>query len=271
MTPHARVSVNPMCMWHDPYEKEVATFRDLGVRTVGVQSRKMLDHGWQQAADLFRAADLDVAYVAHPVVATADDVDGWRREEDTWLRLIDDCVELGSRLIYFTSGPPGQLTWNEAVDALAARMERIVAHARDAGVALAVENTVSSRPELGFVFSLRDAVRLARTVGIGVCADMYCCWIEPDLAQVLRESMDVIRLVQASDFVIGTLSQPNRWVPGDGDLPLERLLADVRDAGYTGLYDLELLGPAIDEQGHAEAVRRGVAWMSGTLTRLGVR
>ena len=74
-----------------------------------------------------------------------------------------------------------------------------------------------------------------------------------------------MRLVQFSDFIVGTLVQPNRWVPGDGDLPLERLLDDVLAAGYTGIFDLELLGPAIAEEGAESALRRGLEWMTRML------
>ena len=54
-------------------------------------------------------------------------------------------------------------------------------------------------------------------------------------------------------------------MPGDGDLPLERLLDDVLAAGYTGIFDLELLGPAIAEEGAESALRRGLEWMTRML------
>ena len=46
-----------------------------------------------------------------------------------------------------------------------------------------------------------------------------------------------------SDYVLGDRSAPCRSVPGDGDIPLRRLIDDLLTAGYTGLFDLELVGP----------------------------
>jgi sugar phosphate isomerase/epimerase len=73
-----------------------------------------------------------------------------------------------------------------------------------------------------------------------------------------------------SDYAVGTLSTPNRLVPGDGDIPIERILRDVLDAGYTGMFDIELIGPRIEDEGYGPAISRSVDWLTGALTRLGV-
>ena len=75
--------------------------------------------------------------------------------------------------------------------------------------------------------------------------------------------------VQVSDYAIGTLSTPDRLVPGDGDIPIERILGDVLDAGYTGMFDIELIGPRIEDEGYASAIGRSVDWLGAALTRLG--
>jgi sugar phosphate isomerase/epimerase len=115
---------------------------------------------------------------------------------------------------------------------------------------------------------LRDAADLARATGIGVVLDVYSCWYERDLDAVVRDNLDLLALVQISDFVIGTLNTPNRAVIGDGDVPLERLLGMVIEAGYVGAFDLEILGPRIEEEGYASAIRRSVDGASAILDRL---
>jgi sugar phosphate isomerase/epimerase len=109
----------------------------------------------------------------------------------------------------------------------------------------------------------------ADELDIGVNVDVYCCWVERGLAQTLRDHLDRVELVQFADFVIGTPCQPNRWVPGDGDLPLERLLDDILATGYAGTFDLEVLGPAIDRIGPAEAITRGASWLGDRLRERG--
>lgn len=60
---------------------------------------------------------------------------------------------------------------------------------------------------------------------------------------------------------MGTLSVPNRWVPGDGDLPIARLLAETLALGYRGVVDLELVGPAIKAEGPEFALSRALKWL----------
>jgi sugar phosphate isomerase/epimerase len=63
--------------------------------------------------------------------------------------------------------------------------------------------------------------------------------------------------------VIGSLSTPDRAVPGDGDIPLARIIAALLDAGYQGAFELEMVGPRIESEGYESAIARGVANVSG--------
>ena len=48
-----------------------------------------------------------------------------------------------------------------------------------------------------------------------------------------------------------------------------RILGDLLAAGYPGLFDLELVGPRIDEEGYDAAVPRAVEVLGAMLTELG--
>ncbi|MGF7122171.1 TIM barrel protein [Rhodococcus sp. BE178] len=79
--------------------------------------------------------------------------------------------------------------------------------------------------------------------------------------RTLADNLDAIHLVQLGDHRVEVTSVPNRWVPGDGHIPLDRLVREVRELGYAGLVDLELLGPAIDDEGPESALGRGLDWI----------
>ncbi len=66
----------------------------------------------------------------------------------------------------------------------------------------------------------------------------------------MADAVDVLRLVQVSDYVIGTLRTPDRAVPGDGDIPLARIIGQLLEAGYDGVFDIELIGPRIEVEGY---------------------
>ncbi|MEU5694374.1 TIM barrel protein [Actinosynnema sp. NPDC020468] len=227
---------------------ELALYPETGADAFGLAAAKV--------AGGLPEAPLPPAYLVHPFTADPTDDAGW----DAQCAALVDAIDLGPPLVYVTSGPSGALRWEEAADRFVERLTPVVAHARAAGVGLAIENTLSVRCDLSFTHSVRDAAAVADRLGIGLCVDLYCCWQESGLRDTLAAHLDRIALVQVSDFKPGTLTFPNRWVPGDGDLPLDRLLADVLALGYDGVVDVELTGPAIDAEGPRSALTRAVAW-----------
>ena len=265
---HDRISVNPMAMLAMPFDEEVAALAALGIDRAGISVRKLDELGWTSGLDTYRTAGLEIPYLVHGIFAPVGDEAGWHAELDMLLRAVDTAAEVGATCIYFCSGPVGSLRWEEGVAALGERLAPVIQRSTGCGVDLAIENTLSSRTDCSFVFTLRDAVTLAQELDITVCADLYGCWLDPDLRQTLRDHVDLIRLVQVSDRDLGSLVQPSRRVPGDGDLPLARLVADVLDSGYEGLFDLELLGPHIEAEGAPSAAGRSVTWLSDALDRL---
>ena len=114
---------------------------------------------------------------------------------------------------------------------------------------LLVENASPFNADIHIAHTLADAIRLAEVAGIGVCIDLHACWIEAGLKNLIERAMPITGLVQVSDYVLGDRSAPCRAVPGDGAIPLERILGDLLDAGYGGVFDLELVGPRIDAEG----------------------
>jgi sugar phosphate isomerase/epimerase len=132
-----------------------------------------------------------------------------------------------------------------------------------------LEHTGSLRVDLSFIHTLRDAIDVARQWGVGVCVESTACWVERGVSETIRAGVDTIRLTQVSDFVIGTLEARSRAVPGDGDLPLRWFIGELLNAGYDGMFDLELLGPRIEAEGFPSAIERGVAAVSEILSSLG--
>jgi len=263
---HPRLSVNPQVAGYRGFDDELQLWADLGVTRVGLMSMTLAPYGWDRGLAAARDAGLEVPYLVHGIYTPVTDGEGWKADLESLLACVAGAQTIGAKCVYFCTGPPGRATWEGAVELFGERMQPIVSAARTAGVGLAVENTLSLRTEISFIHSVRDGVIAARQIGIGICADTYACWVERGLRDTLRDNVDLLHLVQISDFKIGTMVQPNRWVPGDGDLPIERIIRDVVDSGYAGVFDLELLGPAIEQEGGHSAVRRGVAWMNGALT-----
>ncbi|WP_082564075.1 sugar phosphate isomerase/epimerase family protein [Nocardioides sp. Root140] len=246
----------------------LACLSRLRVDRVAIGSRQLEGHGWREAEAAIKASGLVVGSIGSGLTTPASvDSPAGREQLELAAQSIDFAARLGIPVVTLTTGPAGPLCWEEALTSFAVRLAPLAARADDLGITLTVENTHSLRSDVSFLHTLRDAVAAARHLGVGVCADLYCCWAEPRLAATLADGLDVIRIVQYGDFVHGTLEQPNRWVPGDGDLPLDRLVRDVVAAGYTGVHEIEILGPRIDAEGVEGAHARALEWLDRQLSK----
>jgi sugar phosphate isomerase/epimerase len=116
---------------------------------------------------------------------------------------------------------------------------------------------------------LRDTITLAEMSGLGICIDVFHCWAEGDLDALLQRALPRTRLIQLSDYVLGDRALPGRAVPGDGAIPIEAFIAQALAAEYAHGFDLELIGPRIDEEGRLESARRACDVVGPMLDRLG--
>ena len=266
---HPRISLNTMCLPGSALQQDCAFAVEHGFARITIDSGKLATIGSGDGGRLVRDAGLEVATVVQPHWFTLDDPSSWPATRQAQLHFLDQAAELGAKSVYGITGPAGSLEWGEAAQAYAEAVEPSARHARSLGIALAVEPTNPLRMNINLCHSLRDVVELAELAGVAVCIDMYGCMGEAHLQRTIESCIGNTALVQVCDFVFGTLNTPNRAVPGDGDLHLERILGWMVEAGYDGAFDLELNGPRIDEEGQYAAALRGAQALTGILERIG--
>jgi sugar phosphate isomerase/epimerase len=106
------------------------------------------------------------------------------------------------------------------------------------------------------VHRLSDTTKVARKAGITVIPDIFACWVDADIEEAIAEAGPSISLIQISDHVYGDRGLPCRAVPGDGAIPFGRLVPAFEAAGFTGYYDLEIIGPRMQAEGQDQGLRR---------------
>ncbi len=266
---HPRISVSAISTWSWSIEDDLAFYARNGIDQVGISLRKLDVTGYDKGARLVADAGVRVTNLLGLGPFTLSDPGRWPAQQQRLMAALDTAQAIGAECLILTTGPAGQLSWEDAADALESAMAPVLAEALRRGVPFALEHTHALRSDVGFVHSLRDAIDLARRLGIGVCMEINACWTERGLADTIRTSVDDLRLVQVSDYVIGTTTTPDRTVPGDGDIPLARILSLLEAAGYRGCYDLELIGPRIESEGYESAVPRAVDALAELLAQVG--
>jgi sugar phosphate isomerase/epimerase len=266
---HPRISVSAISSFHWSLDEDLAFYAEAGIDNVGVSVAKLERFGWDEGVKRVVDSGITAGNIIGLGPFHLDEPKQWEAQRERLERALDAAATLGPGCLVFTTGPAGALTWEEAADALQEAMAPLLSDARARGIRFALEHTNPLRVDVGFVHTLADDMDLARRLGTGVCMEINACWAERGLRETIQAGVDTLALVQVSDYAIGTLSTPNRLVPGDGDLPIERILRDVLDAGYTGMFDLELIGPRIEEEGYGPAIRRSVDWLTAALERIG--
>lgn len=267
---HPRIVVNSASMIAWPLERDVALLRDLGLRRIALLARKLDALADDDLAErLVRAAGLDVdSLMVGPLLDLAHPQQ-WDEGRAALRRALARARRFGADAAVITSGPAIGLTWEEAADAFVAAARPVVDEARADGMDVVVEHTNGLRFDLGFLHNLRDTIDVAGRAGARVCLEVNTVWAERALRDTIRSGVGRIRIVQVNDFIVPTTTTPDRGVPGDGAIPLERIFRDLEEAGYRGPYELEIVGPRIEAEGYDSAVRRSVAHVDALLRRVG--
>ncbi|MGH8995149.1 MAG: sugar phosphate isomerase/epimerase family protein, partial [Acidimicrobiales bacterium] len=241
---HPRLSVNAICSMNQSLEDDLALWATLGIDNVGLISPKLEVAGWEASREAVLDAGLRVSSMSCYRDGIADS--------------LEFAASIGTPVLYIVAGTAGSTPWEEAATKFCEELAPFVTRAKEVGVVLSVEPTNPLRTDVSFVHCVRDAVDLARMADMGVTVDFYSCWYERGIDELIRKHIDLVALVQISDYKLGTFDMPNRCAVGDGEVPVERLMGTVLDAGYRGPFDLEILGPRIEEEGYRAPIARSI-------------
>jgi sugar phosphate isomerase/epimerase len=267
---HPRVSLHQVAFVTESTRAFIDHCRAIGVQHMTLATPVLTRPGDLEDAEQALAAGGPRASTVNHVFGVYPNLEQDSGEAATHLlEAINITARLGGSAIYLISGGRGSLDWEQAAERFATLIAPCKAAAEAKGVRLLVENASTLNVDIHSAHTLPDAIRMAEIAGIGVCLELHACWMEGNLRENFRRAMPLTGLVQVSDYVLGDRTTPCRAVPGDGVIPLERLLGDILDAGYNGLFDLELVGPRIEAEGARPATTRAAEYLSELLTRLG--
>ena len=263
MTNHRRLSASEMCTYPWSFADELVLWDELELHQVGLLAGKVDAHGREDAVAKLHERSMTATTV---ITGNFDlsDPGSWDEKREAVKSAIDLAAEVGGA-VYFTPGRRDGRSFDELTASLAEAVAPCVDYAGERDVPLAIEPT--QRTDQSFVHTLRDSLDVADRARISVIADLGNCWTERDYEDVVRHAGTHIAVVQFSDVPYGTSADPypGRVVPGDGDLDVAGFIRAALDAGYEGAFELEVVGRAIDDEGHGPALRRSVAYANAVL------
>jgi sugar phosphate isomerase/epimerase len=262
---HERLSVHNVTFFGSTLPELQKYWTDLGVSRLSILDSQLLD---PELPKLLQHSDYTVEAVYHLFASGAISNDPLAAR-DALDRVIDAAAAVNARTVYLLTGGRGSLSWAQAAQRFCEMVSPCALRAERVGVALAIENASSLYADLHLAHTLRDAITLAEMSGLDICIDVFHCWAESDVEELLQRALPRTRLIQLSDYVLGDRSLPSRAVPGDGTIPIEAFVTQALAGGYAGGFDLELIGPRIEQEGRLESARRACDVVGAMLDRLG--
>jgi sugar phosphate isomerase/epimerase len=256
-----RFSVNQGMTPRLTFAEDLAAIREAGGQGVGIAAgevgyglRKITD----DSADLERLRDSGLrAVFCNPttpsVLPRRQRVAGvlGRGAVDPEARVDGICRDI-ARLAPFeplccicVPGPIGDYEPARAREIAAAGLKRAAQAAADYGMNLAVEPMHSSiHDEFSFLNTIPDTVDLLDEIGepnAGIMLDVWHIWDTDNLLDHIRSNADRIIGVHLDDWRDPTRTWCDRVLPGDGSADLGGILKALRDGGYDGWFELEVL------------------------------
>lgn len=260
---HTRLSVDAMCTFSWSFEEDLTLWTSLGVKSAGLLISKIDDDPRRKMRDL-----TDAGICASTLIVPAFELrqpDSWGHTRAVHRDAIELMAEFGGHSIYFTPGRTAGVSWRDDLARLARAAAPTVDYAAANGVLAAIEPTL--RTSASFVNTLRDAIDVAEVTGLALVPDFGNIWMERDISELLARAIPHAALIQITDFMIESACRAHI---GHGELPLRRMMMDVLEAGYTGLFDLEVIGPEFSAPVDETGLRRGIEQASAFLGELGI-
>lgn len=262
---HKRLSVHNVTFYGASLVQLREHWAALGVSRLSILDSQLLD---PELPILLQHNDYTVEAVYH-LFAGGSLTSDPRAAREALSTVVDAAADVGAHTVYMLTGGRGNLTWKQAAERFSALVAPCAARAKAAGVVLAIENASSLYADIHLAHTLRDTIALAEMSDLGICIDVFHCWAEGDFEALVQRALPRTALIQLSDYVLGDRALPGRAVPGDGTIPIEAVVAQTLAGGYPHGFDLELIGPRIDQEGRIESARRACDVVGDMLHRLG--
>jgi len=238
------------------FEKDIERYAALGVRTIELCEQKLDAHRYEDQVAAISAHGMSISGV-QPLVRTflASRMQSHPASVEDRAARFRLSIE---RLARFAPGAPficntGAHPKGDMAEAVAVAVRELKALAPIAahhGVRIALEplNPTSVNVESA-IWTVAQALDIIEATGrneIGVCLDYWNVWQNADIESDIRRAAGRIFTVQASDWR-APRSFADRIVPGDGSIPLGRLLKATYAAGYRGACTLEIFSEDVSD------------------------
>jgi len=251
-----RLSVNEVTTFRWSFEEDVARYAEAGLQAIGVWRQKLSDCGVERAVELLQEHDLQVSNFCWAGGFTGSDGRTYRESLNDAHEAIQIAAAIGARCLVVYSGARAGHTLNHARRLIHSALTELVPLAEEFGVDLAVEPMHRDcASDWTFLTSLDDTLELLDAAGsphLKLVFDTYHLGFDPTILERIDDIAHRIGVVHLGDGKTPPCGEQNRCLLGEGRVPLQDIIRKLIDAGYTGFFDVELIGEELESCDYGE-------------------
>ncbi|MBN2477127.1 MAG: sugar phosphate isomerase/epimerase [Pirellulales bacterium] len=246
----AELSMNETTTFRWSFEEDVAGYAAAGIPALGVWRQKLSDCGQPKAGALLAEHGLRVSHLLWAGGFTGSDGRSYRESVDDAKVALRTAADLGTDTLVVYSGARAGHTFNHARRLIQSALTELIPRAAELGVSLAIEPMhAGCAAEWTFLTGIDDVLALLEAVGssqVKMVLDTYHLGQDAGLVDRIAKIAPHVAIVQLGDARQPPQGEQNRCRLGEGNVPLAEIVAALKDAGYDGYYDVELLGEEIE-------------------------
>lgn len=271
MSEHRIEDLNKLCIhtittksWS--VEEAAENYQRVGVKGISVWRQYLEGRDIVRTGDMLRSHDLEIVSLVRGGFFPSTSSDKRNRAIEDNKKAVDEAAALGAPMIVLVCGAdPGQPLETSRAQ-IQAGIETVLPYAIDAGVKLAIEPLHPMYADIrSAVNTMAQANDMAEAIGsdhVGVAADVYHIWWDPDLRKELNRcgKNGNLYAFHICDWMSPTVDFLNdRGLMGEGCIPIRAIRGWAEEAGFTGFNEVEIFSDRLWATDQKEFLDRIVA------------
>jgi sugar phosphate isomerase/epimerase len=238
------------------FEQDVERYAELGITRIEVCEEKLDNRRYKEQMEMVASYGLSVSAI-QPLVRTfgSSQMKPAPKELSARVSRLRLSIE---RLSPFAEGCPFILNTgvpeNGNIEAMTkttiSELKKLAEFAADHGVSLALEplnaSSMNTESAIWTITQALEIIDAANRENVGLCLDFWNIWQNANVEEEIRQAADRILVLQVSDWRTPR-SFGDRLVPGNGIIPIGKLLHVVHETGYTGACTVEIFSQNVPD------------------------
>lgn len=244
------LSMNEITTFRWSLEEDVENYQEAGYSGIGVWRCKVADGDENQTIDLLNASGLKVTHLSWAGGFTGSDGRSAAESIVDALEALRLAAAMQAGCLVIYAGGRNNHTFRHAGRLLRSAIDELLPLAEAAEVPLAIEPMHSAcAKDWTFLTDLPSVMELIEEYSspcLKIAYDTYHFPIHGRHRDVLGRIAPHIGIVHLGDRRQSPTADQERCPLGQGRLPLGDVISTLQEAGYTGAYDVKLLGSELE-------------------------